>query len=67
MVLNGIEDVIDGLSAVSDIRLEQLPRMADFAVWSTACEPAFSVAGSFSHPDRAWAGSSLPQGVVLVP
>ena len=62
-----LDAVAHGLSAVSDVRLQQLPRMADFAVWSTACEPAFSVAGSFSHPDRAWAGSSLPQGVVLVP
>ena len=45
--------VAHGLSVVSDVRLEQLPRMADFAVWSTACEPAFSVAGSFSHAYRA--------------
>ena len=28
-------------------RLEQLPRMADFALWATACETALWPAGTF--------------------
>ena len=29
------------------VRLNQLPRMADFALWATACESAFRPAGTF--------------------
>ena len=28
------------------VRLQQLPRMADFALWATACESAFRPAGT---------------------
>ena len=38
-----------GLRAVPEIRLEQLPRMADFALWATACERAFAAGGDFLH------------------
>jgi hypothetical protein len=46
-----------GLRALPEVRLEQLPRMADFALWSTACETAFCAAGSFFHAYNAnrWA------------
>jgi hypothetical protein len=30
-----------------EVRLLQLPRMADFALWATACETAFWPAGTF--------------------
>ena len=29
------------------VRLQRLPRMADFALWATACESAFQPAGAF--------------------
>jgi hypothetical protein len=48
-----LDAVVHGLSSVSEVRLERLPRMADFAIWSTACEPVFSAPGSFSQAYRA--------------
>ena len=36
-----------GLHMLPQLRLQQLPRMADFALWATACESAFRPAGSF--------------------
>src|SRR5262249_2648348 len=34
-----------GLQMLPQVRLRQLPRMADFALWATACESAFRPAG----------------------
>jgi hypothetical protein len=31
------------------VRLQRLPRMADFALWATACESAFRPAGTFEN------------------
>ena len=42
-----------GLRALPEVRLEQLPRMADFALWATACEMAFCPAGGFLHAYKA--------------
>src|SRR5438876_9894164 len=36
-----------GLHMLPGVRLERLPRMADFALWATACESAFRPAGVF--------------------
>jgi hypothetical protein len=36
-----------GLHMLPQLRLRNLPRMADFALWATACESAFRPAGSF--------------------
>ncbi len=36
-----------GLQRLPKIRLEKLPRMADFALWATACETAFWPPGTF--------------------
>jgi hypothetical protein len=36
-----------GLQRLSRVRLERLPRMADFALWATACETAFWPPGTF--------------------
>src|SRR5215475_5210049 len=46
--------VVDGLRAVSRVRLDRLPRMADFALWATACETALWPAGTFA---RAYAAN----------
>src|SRR5262249_12670360 len=35
-----------GLRMLPHVRLQRLPRMADFALWATACESAFRPAGS---------------------
>ena len=36
-----------GYSMLPQVRLQRLPRMADFALWATACESAFRPAGTF--------------------
>src|SRR6266508_148241 len=36
-----------GLHVLPHVRLQRLPRMADFALWATACESAFRPAGAF--------------------
>jgi hypothetical protein len=42
-----LDAVAHGLRVLPRVRLERLPRMADFALWATACETAFWPAGSF--------------------
>jgi hypothetical protein len=38
-----------GLGAVGSVQLARLPRMADFALWATACETAVWPAGTFAR------------------
>jgi hypothetical protein len=42
-----------GLRNLPGIHLEQLPRMADFALWATACETAFWPTGTFARAYQA--------------
>ena len=42
-----LDAVVEGLRRLPDTRLEKLPRMADFALWVTACESALWPAGTF--------------------
>jgi hypothetical protein len=56
-----LDAVVMGLARLPATRLEQLPRMADFAIWATACETAlrhqdgtFWEAGTFMN---AYAGN----------
>jgi hypothetical protein len=42
-----LDTVVEGLKRLPETRLEQLPRMADFALWATACETALWPAGAF--------------------
>jgi hypothetical protein len=42
-----LDAVVEGLRRLPETRLERLPRMADFALWATACETALWPAGSF--------------------
>jgi hypothetical protein len=47
-ILGGLLDaVVYGLKVLPETRLEKLPRMADFALWATACEGALWPAGTF--------------------
>lgn len=47
-ILGALLDVMaHGLRALPETRLERLPRMADFALWAAACEPALWDKGTF--------------------
>jgi hypothetical protein len=53
-ILGSLLDAVSlGLRKLPDIHLEQLPRMADFALWATACETAFWPAGTFARAYQA--------------
>jgi hypothetical protein len=47
-----LDAVAIGLKRLPAIRLQKLPRMADFAVWTTACEPALWGEGTFAKAYR---------------
>ena len=42
-----LDGLAKGLTMLPKTRLEKLPRMADFALWASACETAFWPAGAF--------------------
>jgi hypothetical protein len=42
-----LDIVVEGLKRLPETHLPKLPRMADFALWGTACEPALWPAGTF--------------------
>jgi hypothetical protein len=42
-----LDAAVQGLKMLPGTRLERLPRMADFALWATACETALWPAGTF--------------------
>jgi hypothetical protein len=42
-----LDAVVVGLKRLPETRLEKLPRMADFALWATACETVLWPAGTF--------------------
>lgn len=42
-----LDAVAKGLAMLPQTRLDKLPRMADFALWATACETALWRAGTF--------------------
>jgi hypothetical protein len=42
-----LDAVVEGLKRLPETRLARPPRMADFALWATACEPALWPAGTF--------------------
>jgi hypothetical protein len=44
-----LDAAVRGLQILPDIRLASLPRMADFALWATACEPALWPAGTVAR------------------
>jgi hypothetical protein len=47
-----LDGMVRGLNQFPHTKLEQLPRMADFAQWSTACETAFWSSGTFDAAYR---------------
>lgn len=54
-ILGALLDAVSfGLKQLPDTRLEKLPRMADFVLWVTACEPVLWPTGTFRD---AYAGN----------
>ncbi len=54
-ILGALLDAVSGgLRLLPETRLEKLPRMADFAMWATACETSIWEEGTFL---RAYAGN----------
>jgi hypothetical protein len=49
-----LDALVHGLHALAGVHLDRLPRMADFAIWATACETALWPAGTFA---RAYAAN----------
>jgi hypothetical protein len=49
-----LDALVQGLRALGRVHLGRLPRMADFALWATACETALWPAGTFA---RAYAAN----------
>jgi hypothetical protein len=49
-----LDAVVHGLRTRDTVCLDRLPRMADFALWATVCEPALWPAGTFA---RAYAAN----------
>ena len=48
-----LDAVAHGLRELPRVRLDRLPRMADFAIWATACETALWSAGTFARAYEA--------------
>ena len=44
-----LDAAVQGLQRLGRVQLERLPRMADFALWATACETAYWPAGTFEN------------------
>jgi hypothetical protein len=44
-----LDAAAQGLKAMGSVHLDRLPRMADFALWATACETALWPAGTFTR------------------
>ena len=42
-----LDAVVEGLKRLPETHLDKLPRMADFALWATACETALWTPGTF--------------------
>ena len=42
-----LDAVVEGIKRLPTTHLEKLPRMADFALWASACETALWPAGTF--------------------
>ena len=42
-----LDALVEGLRRLPDVKLDRLPRMADFATWAVACEGAIFEAGTF--------------------
>ena len=54
LILGALLDAAShGMRRLPEVRLDHLPRMADFVLWSTACERIFCSAGGFQQAYEA--------------
>ena len=63
-----LDAVVHGLRTLPTVTDKEWPRMADFAIWSTACEGAYAEPGTFKLAyagNRADAISSIIEGDVV--
>jgi hypothetical protein len=64
-----LDAVAVGLANINTVKLDRLPRMADFAKWVTACEPGFGwKSGTFMQAyldNRAMANESAIEGSTI--
>jgi hypothetical protein len=44
-----LDGIVHGLRTSNTVQPQELPRMADFALWARACEPLFWPAGTFAR------------------
>lgn len=59
-ILGALLDVmVVGLRNRNSVKLAKLPRLADFAVWATACEPAFTQPGGVMKAYRQNAADAV--------
>src|ERR1019366_10462898 len=56
-----------GLRMLPETHPDRLPRMADFALWATACEGAFWPKGTFSAAYRSSAAGAVEKLIVADP
>src|SRR5919204_3063143 len=54
-----LDAAVHGLRNLPSIHLEQLPRMADFALWATACETALWPTGTFARAYQLNRGGAI--------
>jgi hypothetical protein len=69
-----LDAAVHGLQTLPNVRLTSFPRMADFALWATACGTALWPAGTFARAYDAnergsWAGtaSELLRAAIALP
>ena len=62
-----LDAVVQGLKMLPNTTLERLPRMADFALWATACETALWPAGTFSSAYSSNRNEAVENGIEADP
>ena len=58
-----LDSMVTGLRRLPEVRLKALPRMADFATWAVACEPAAFDEGTFM---RAYTGNLTAAATTVI-
>jgi hypothetical protein len=59
-----LDAVVHGLRALDRVHLDRLPRMADFALWATACETALWPGGTFARAYARRSGASCVREIM---
>ncbi len=62
-----LDAVVHGLKMLPNTTLERLPRMADFALWATACETALWPAGTFLSAYSSNRDEAIENGIEADP